>query len=82
MREVVHCLKCPRTVDYADLTTLHEAVAIAEIECVLADGPCWLAWAEREGYLCDLLSMTSPLVSPPGPRSDLNGDKRSDASTT
>ncbi len=48
---VVHCLKCPRNVEYTDLVTLREVVALAETECALGNRPCWLAWAERAGYL-------------------------------
>ncbi len=52
--DVVHCLKCPRSVEYADLSELHGTLVIVEVECVLAgNGPCWLAWAERGGFLRD-----------------------------
>lgn len=60
MPVVVHCLKCPRSVEYADLEGLHEVVVLAEVECVLADGPCWLAWAERAGYLRDTVDPRGP----------------------
>lgn len=53
-------MKCPRSVEYADLEGLHEVVVLAEVECVLADGPCWLAWAERAGYLRDTVDPRGP----------------------
>jgi hypothetical protein len=60
---VVHCLKCPRTIEYAGQAELREKIlAVAELECVLADGPCWLAWAEKVGNLDERRDLASPQV--------------------